>query len=84
MAYSTQVDLLEPIDMAEHLDKIQLYLGQVIVCTPDRVSFPDLTVEQAVRVFLTGGMGLPGVVHTHRAGAVLGKSGSQSSGIDPG
>ena len=26
---SKQVDLLEPIDMAEHLDKIELYLGQV-------------------------------------------------------
>ena len=24
-----QVDLLEPIDLAEHLDKIELYLGQV-------------------------------------------------------
>jgi uncharacterized membrane protein len=42
----------------------QLYLGQVIVCAPERVSFPDLTVEQAVRVFLTGGMGLPAELHT--------------------
>jgi hypothetical protein len=24
-----QVDLLEPIDLAEHLDKVELYLGQV-------------------------------------------------------
>jgi MerR-like DNA binding protein len=29
MAASRQVDLLEPIDLADHLDKIQLYLGQV-------------------------------------------------------
>ena len=29
MAASRQVDLLEPIDLSEHLDKIQLYLGQV-------------------------------------------------------
>jgi hypothetical protein len=29
VAYSKQVDLLEPIDMTEHLDKIELYLGQV-------------------------------------------------------
>src|SRR3954465_5288389 len=29
MAYSKQVDVLEPIDMAEHLGKIELYLGQV-------------------------------------------------------
>ena len=24
-----QVDLLEPIDLADHLDKVELYLGQV-------------------------------------------------------
>ena len=29
MISTKQVDLLEPIDMAEHLDKIELYLGQV-------------------------------------------------------
>src|SRR5207247_10527359 len=29
MAASRQVDLLEPIDLSEHLDKIELYLGQV-------------------------------------------------------
>ena len=29
MAYGNQVDLLEPVNLAEHLDKIELYLGQV-------------------------------------------------------
>jgi DNA-binding transcriptional MerR regulator len=29
MAYSKQVDLLEPIDLADHLGNIELYLGQV-------------------------------------------------------
>ena len=29
MASSKQVELLEPIDLAEHLDKVELYLGQV-------------------------------------------------------
>jgi hypothetical protein len=29
MAYSTQLDLLEPIDLSAHLDKVELYLGQV-------------------------------------------------------
>ena len=29
MAPTRQVDLLEPIDLTEHLDKIELYLGQV-------------------------------------------------------
>src|SRR3954468_18324993 len=29
MAISRQVDLLEPINLAEHLEKVELYLGQV-------------------------------------------------------
>jgi DNA-binding transcriptional MerR regulator len=29
MAYSTQLDLLEPVNLSEHLEKIELYLGQV-------------------------------------------------------
>ena len=29
MAYSKHVELLEPVDLAEHLDKVELYLGQV-------------------------------------------------------
>jgi hypothetical protein len=29
MVASRQVDLLEPIDLAEHLGKVELYLGQV-------------------------------------------------------
>ena len=29
MAYTKQVDLLEPIDMVDHLGKVELYLGQV-------------------------------------------------------
>jgi hypothetical protein len=29
MAYMKQVDVLEAIEMVEHLDKIELYLGQV-------------------------------------------------------
>ena len=29
MAYAKQVELLEPVDLADHLDRIELYLGQV-------------------------------------------------------
>ena len=29
MAFSGQVDFLEPVNLAEHLDKLELYLGQV-------------------------------------------------------
>jgi hypothetical protein len=29
MPYTKNVELLEPIDLSEHLDKVELYLGQV-------------------------------------------------------
>jgi len=48
----------EPM-LAVYVPTNHLYLGDVIVCRPDQVSYPDMTVEQGVRVFLTGGMGLP-------------------------
>jgi len=44
---------------AVYLPTNHLYLGDVVVCAPDRVSFPDMTVEEGLRVFLTGGMGMP-------------------------
>ena len=37
-----------------------LYLGDIVICRKDQLSFPDLTVEQGIRIFLTGGMALPG------------------------
>ena len=36
MAYNTQVDILEPVNLSEHLEKIELYLGQV--CQIARIS----------------------------------------------
>jgi uncharacterized membrane protein len=45
--------------LAVYVPTNNLYLGDVIVCPPDRASFPDMTVEDGIRVFLTGGMGLP-------------------------
>ena len=30
----------------------------IIICTRDRASYPDITVEQGIRIFLTGGMAL--------------------------
>jgi DNA-binding transcriptional MerR regulator len=29
MAYTKHVELLEPVNLADHLDKVELYLGQV-------------------------------------------------------
>jgi uncharacterized membrane protein len=37
-----------------------LYLGDVVIVRLSQLRFPDLTVEQGIRVFLTGGMALPG------------------------
>ena len=45
--------------LAVYVPTNNLYLGDVMVCPPDRVSFPEMTVEEGIRVFLTGGMGLP-------------------------
>lgn len=45
--------------MAIYVPTNHLYLGDVVVCRPDRVSFPDMSVEEGLRVFLTGGMGIP-------------------------
>jgi uncharacterized membrane protein len=51
-----------------------LYIGDVVVCRPDQVTFPDLTVEEGIRVFLTGGMGLPEVMRA-RLHSVLDRQG---------
>lgn len=45
--------------MAVYVPTNHLYLGDVIVCPLERASFPQMTVEDGIRVFLTGGMGLP-------------------------
>jgi len=45
-----------------------LYLGDVHVVARERVVFPDLTVEEGVRIFLTGGMAYPGRLEGRAAG----------------
>jgi len=36
-----------------------LYLGDIVICERARAMFPDITVEDGIRIFLTGGMALP-------------------------
>ena len=36
-----------------------LYLGDVVICERERVTFPDVSVEEGIKIFLTGGMALP-------------------------
>ena len=46
--------------LAVYVPTNHLYLGDVMICSPDKVVYPDITVEQGIRIFLTGGMALPG------------------------
>jgi uncharacterized membrane protein len=45
--------------MAVYVPTNNLYLGDIVLCGRDRASFPDLSVEEGIRIFLTGGMALP-------------------------
>jgi uncharacterized membrane protein len=36
-----------------------LYLGDILICERDRALFPDISVEEGIRILLTGGMALP-------------------------
>jgi uncharacterized membrane protein len=49
----------EPM-VAVYVPTNHLYLGDVVICHRDKASFPDITVEQGIRIFLTGGMALGG------------------------
>jgi uncharacterized membrane protein len=46
--------------MAVYVPTNHLYLGDIVLFPRDRAFFPDLTVEEGIRIFLTGGMSLPG------------------------
>ena len=45
--------------IAVYVPTNHLYLGDVVICQRDNAFFPDLSVEEGIRVFLTGGMTLP-------------------------
>ena len=36
-----------------------LYLGDIVICERERAVFPNITVEDGIRIFLTGGMAMP-------------------------
>ena len=56
----------EPV-VAVYVPTNHLYLGDVFVYPREQASFPDLTVEEAIRIFLTGGMALPDTLAARRA-----------------
>lgn len=45
--------------LAVYVPTNHLYLGDIVICERDRATFPDVSVEEGIRVFLTGGMALP-------------------------
>jgi len=55
----------EPM-IAVYVPTNHLYLGDVIICARDKASYPDMTVEQGIRIFLTGGMALSSRVKARR------------------
>ena len=64
----------EPM-VAVYVPTNHLYLGDVMVYPRGQVLFPDLSVEEGIRIFLTGGMALPGaiVARSRRCGCAGGQ-----------
>jgi uncharacterized membrane protein len=60
--------------IAVYVPTNHLYLGDVVICRREDAIFPDLTVEEGIRVFLTGGMTLPAQLTHHSSTNVSGRS----------
>jgi uncharacterized membrane protein len=52
--------------VAVYVPTNHLYLGDIVICPRDRASYPDITVEQGIRIFLTGGMALGSRISVRR------------------
>ena len=52
--------------VAVYVPTNHLYLGDIVICPRDRASYPDITVEQGIRIFLTGGMALAERIRARR------------------
>src|SRR5882672_5174055 len=48
----------EPM-LAVYVPTNNLYLGDIVIVERDRATFPDISVEEGIKIFLTGGMALP-------------------------
>jgi uncharacterized membrane protein len=60
--------------IAVYVPTNHLYLGDVVICRRETAFFPDLSVEEGIRVFLTGGMTLPAQITDKHSDNVKGKS----------
>jgi uncharacterized membrane protein len=48
--------------VAVYVPTNHLYLGDIVICERDRAMYPDISVEEGIRIFLTGGMAFPPIV----------------------
>jgi uncharacterized membrane protein len=53
--------------VAVYVPTNHLYLGDIGLYPRERIYYPDLSVEEGIRIFLTGGMSLPGRIDSRRA-----------------
>jgi uncharacterized membrane protein len=54
--------------VAVYVPTNHLYLGDIVLVPQERISYPDMSVEDGVRVVLTGGMSLPDRVRAQAGG----------------
>jgi uncharacterized membrane protein len=45
--------------LAVYVPTNNLYLGDIVICERERAAFPDISVEDGIRILLTAGMALP-------------------------
>lgn len=53
--------------VAVYVPTNHLYLGDVFVYPRSQALYPELSVEEGIRIFLTGGMALPAAVNSHES-----------------
>ena len=56
--------------LAIYVPTNHLYLGDVRICRRSLACFPDMTVQDGMRIFLTGGMALAGQVRVRQPGRI--------------
>jgi uncharacterized membrane protein len=52
--------------IAVYVPTNHLYLGDVLIMPREKAAYPDITVEQGIRIFLTGGMALSSRIRARR------------------
>jgi uncharacterized membrane protein len=53
--------------VAVYVPTNHLYLGDIVLYPRDKAFFPDVSVEEGIRIFLTGGMSLPSRIRGFRS-----------------